>query len=274
MKKESWNPLKRNYYNSDKVNALSIGAEMLYIRLLAQTDDGANYDADPFLMMCGLLAKRAMKKEVNVTKVERWRDELVTGALACLYKAGDCTYIHLIDCMKGVRKDVKPVYRFPKFPEPLATTGLPAPVTDAGRARNASVTLEQPQPQPITEQNKPKTRVRARKNIGVVETSSKVGLGLEKKIKTGALRFIQGLEQRFISISKDEATTFARIAQHLSDQVRTGQKVLEIFDQALLWAEGATRAGVGNPKGLFVKKVQECTGFTGRGLLLKGKGEK
>lgn len=110
-----------------------------------------------------------------------------------------------------------------------------------------------------------------KENLGVDNSSSKGGLGLEKQINTKAVRFVEGLGQRFNTITKDETTTFARIAQHLSDQVRTGQKVLEIFDQALIWAEEAIRARVGNPKGLFVQKVKDCTGFKAAEKLLKGK---
>lgn len=93
------------------------------------------------------------------------------------------------------------------------------------------------------------------------------GLGLKQQIKIQAFRFIEGLEQKFHHISKDEATTFSRIAHHLSDQMLLGMPI-EVFDEALGWAESATTSGVKNPKGLWVAKVKEQTGFTGRGKLL------
>ena len=94
------------------------------------------------------------------------------------------------------------------------------------------------------------------------------GLELEKKIKVEALRFIEGLDEIFPTINQDEATTFSRVAQHLQDQIRTGQKELAIFDMALEWARDAMSRNAKNPKGLFVAKVKEATGFAGKGLLL------
>ena len=106
--------------------------------------------------------------------------------------------------------------------------------------------------------------------IGIGKNSlEQEGLELEKKINTGALRFVQGLEQKFANLSKDERTTFCRIAQYLSDLVRRSQVGLEVFDKALGWAEDATTRGAQNPKGLFVAKVKDETGFRGRGLMLK-----
>lgn len=93
---------------------------------------------------------------------------------------------------------------------------------------------------------------------------------MEQKITTKAFQFCNKLTVMFHNkISKHEATTFSRIAQHLSEQVRGGLAELEIFDRALGWADEAMSIQAKNPKGFFVAKVKEETGFTGRGLLLK-----
>ncbi len=94
------------------------------------------------------------------------------------------------------------------------------------------------------------------------------GLGLNKEVKIRAVRFGEELDKIFPNISRDEATTFLRVAQHLTEEVILGAP-LEIFDQAAGWAKKAMGGNAQNPKGLFVAKVKEETGFTGRGLMLK-----
>lgn len=96
------------------------------------------------------------------------------------------------------------------------------------------------------------------------------GLGLNKELKIRAMLFGEELDAVFPRISRDEATTFLRIAQHLSEEVLLGAPIT-IFDNALSWAKESMSSNARNPKGLFVAKVKEQTGFTGRGLLLDRK---
>jgi hypothetical protein len=42
-RRESYNPLLKSYPDSEKVNAVCVGAETLFTRLLAQSDDLAHY---------------------------------------------------------------------------------------------------------------------------------------------------------------------------------------------------------------------------------------
>ena len=93
------------------------------------------------------------------------------------------------------------------------------------------------------------------------------GLGLNKEVKIRAMLFGEELDKIFPRISRDEATTFLRVAQHLSEEVILGAPI-EIFDEALGWAKKAMSGNARNPKGLFVAKVKEQTKFTGRGKLL------
>lgn len=93
-------------------------------------------------------------------------------------------------------------------------------------------------------------------------------MGLEAEIQTKALWFTDELAKKFHTLSKDEATTFARIARHISDLITQGHFGLDIFDAALDWADEAISVGK-KPKALFVAKVKEQTGFTGRGKILK-----
>lgn len=93
------------------------------------------------------------------------------------------------------------------------------------------------------------------------------GLGLNKEVKIRAMLFGEELDRVFPRISRDEATTFLRIAQHLTDEVILGASI-EIFDKAIGWAKSAMSSNARNPKGLFVAKVKQETDFTGRGKLL------
>lgn len=108
-----------------------------------------------------------------------------------------------------------------------------------------------------------------RDGLGLEKSLEDRGLELEGRIQSKAIWFTDELAKKFHTISKDEATTFARITQHLSDLVRTLHAEIEIFDQALGWADEATSIGARSPKAVFVEKVKQETGFTGRGLLLK-----
>ncbi len=141
---------------------------------------------------------------------------------------------------------------------------------DKGLGRENASRVVEPPLQPNGNSSTPTTNATPSPSLIEIEKESldQEGLGLEKKLKVGALRFIDGLDAIFPRISQDEATTFSRIAQHFQDQIRTGQKELAIFDTALEWARDAMSRNAKSPKGLFVAKVKEATGFTGKGLLL------
>lgn len=93
------------------------------------------------------------------------------------------------------------------------------------------------------------------------------GLGLTKEVQIRAVRFGEELESIFPRISRDEATTFLRVAQHLTEEVILGVPI-EIFDKAIGWAKSAMAGSAQSPKALFVAKVKEQTDFKGRGKLL------
>lgn len=138
-KKEPWNPLLKSYPNSQKINRVSEGAETLYARLIAQCDDGANYWGDPFLILSGLYKLRARKKKVTEKKVKARRDELVRERLICLYEVDGEIYIHINNCKKHLRRDIKPTIEYPEFTQTLVAKGDTESVTDAARTRNETV---------------------------------------------------------------------------------------------------------------------------------------
>ncbi len=252
--------LKRVITRSQKLAALkSDKARLLWFYMLPYTDVEGRIEADPDDIREDII--RRQRIGFTVEKVQECLEDLHRVGLIQFYQVKGQQYLHYtrFHDEQKIRRDREAPSA---IPPPLPSHSGSGPRKVKPSPSLSEDKLSEAKPSPSQE----------KEGIGIGEKSLEGGgLELEKNIKIRALGFIEGLEQRFHSISKDEATTFARIAQHLSDQVRTGEKVLEIFDQALLWAEDATRARVGSPKALFVAKAKECTGFTGRGLLLEGK---
>jgi len=123
-RREPWTPLLCSYPDSVKINKLSFEAETLYTRLLAQSDDRGNYDGDPVLIAAGVFRRRFRAGQVDIEKVQRWRDELVAVGLACLYEHDGETYIHLVGAKKFLRAARKRDYRYPECPAGGAPVGL------------------------------------------------------------------------------------------------------------------------------------------------------
>jgi len=152
---QGWNPLLKSYPQSEKVNSLSIGAETLFTRLIAQADDFGNYYSDPALICAYLFGHRMAKGEVSATDTTRWRDELMTQGLAVQYAVAGRHYLHVVNSHRRLRKDVRPHQLFPREPanceQPIGTelTGTVRERvdygTDTGRTRDERVA---PDPDP------------------------------------------------------------------------------------------------------------------------------
>jgi len=144
-KREPWNPLLKSYPFSEKVNALSLGAETLFTRLIAQADDYGNYYADPKMLLATLFPHRWSNGEINVTETARWRNELVTctvGPIAATYSVNGTEYLHLINSRRRFRKDIAPDDRFPREPSNLEEQALSEYVTSTYRKRTVNVPLD------------------------------------------------------------------------------------------------------------------------------------
>ena len=144
-RREPWNPLLKSYPFSEKINALSLGAETLFTRLVAQADDYGNYYSDPKMLLATLFPHRWSKGEINVTETARWRNELVTctfGPLAATYSVNGTEYLHLINSRRRFRKDISPNERFPREPENIEEQALSEYVTSTYRKRTVNVPLD------------------------------------------------------------------------------------------------------------------------------------
>ena len=142
-RRESYNPLLKSYPDSERVNALSIGAETLYTRLIAASDDAGRYYGDAKWVLARLFTARMVAGQVNQKSVEEWLCELEAAGLAKRYVVSEAKYIELVEVFKCLRKDVKPQVIFP--------VPLPESVTDAGRTRNGHGPLEPDPTQPNQE---------------------------------------------------------------------------------------------------------------------------
>ena len=153
-KREPFAPLLCSYPDSRKINSVSEGAEAMYCRLIAKCDDKGNFDGDPMLLLCKLYALRWTNKTMDVKKVKRYRDELVTAALLTRYECDNVEYLNIVNCKKSLRKDMALSIEYPACPEsaqvPLEKEA-PVTVTEPGQQHHESVT------EPLQERNGPVT---------------------------------------------------------------------------------------------------------------------
>jgi len=112
-KRDPWNPLRKSYPKSVKINRVSIGAETLYTRLLAQSDDRHHYYADPQMVMAELYAIRWKAGQVSARKIQGWLRELGQVGLIAFYQSGGDHYLELVGCKKCLRPDRPRDIRFP-----------------------------------------------------------------------------------------------------------------------------------------------------------------
>ena len=144
-------PLLRSYVDSDKVNAISIAAEMLYLRLLAVSDDAGRYWARPHLVLGKALTKRWEAGEIDVDQVAALLEELAAAKLIIR----DEEHLEITQYHGGRgRKDREPLIRFPEvrdgFVNQTATKRSPNGATGdrlvaPSRSRSRSIKQEREQ---------------------------------------------------------------------------------------------------------------------------------
>ena len=144
-RREPWNPLLKGYPFSEKVNAVSVGAETLFTRLVAQADDYGNYYGNPKQILAYLYGHRFAAGHVTATDTGRWRAELVSnpvGPLAAIYEVNGAEYIHLMNPRRRLRSDVAPDERFPREPANIQEQATSEHVTRTGRERTVNGALD------------------------------------------------------------------------------------------------------------------------------------
>jgi len=111
--RKRWTPLLATLPYSKKINQCSIGAEMLFGRLLAQSDDNGNYYGKPGEIAFYLLTERFVNEQLTLDDVKEWLDELISAGLVRLYKTDGQECLHIVNAFKITRTDVADVVNFP-----------------------------------------------------------------------------------------------------------------------------------------------------------------
>lgn len=122
-----FNPLLKTYPESRKINSVSEGAEVLYVRLLAASDDAGRYYGDAGWVLSKLFTARALAGQLDKSTVESRLCELESCGLIARYHVGSETFLELIGVMKSLRSDVTPQLL---FPERLTESGTERPALD------------------------------------------------------------------------------------------------------------------------------------------------
>ncbi len=120
-----YNPLLKSYPDSDKINAVSEGAEVLFVRLIAQSDDAGRYYGEPKFVLAKLFTSRMASGQLTVKKIEDRIKELEAVGLVERYEVGGVRYIQLVKAFKTVRKERGPKLRFPVPGHSVGTNQCP-----------------------------------------------------------------------------------------------------------------------------------------------------
>ena len=99
--------------HGDRINAVSIGAEFWYWRLLLVVDDFGNVVADPRK----LKAKAAPMRTVTYRQIERWIVELVEHGLLIRYESSKGPHLHMPDFERmQTPRNGKRIRRYDPYP--------------------------------------------------------------------------------------------------------------------------------------------------------------
>lgn len=110
--------LREGILTSDRVNALSAGAEVFYRRLMSVVDDYGRFDGRPGLLRVSCFPLRV--DTVREADISRWIAECVKAGLIALYAVGGKAYLEMLDFKQQVRAKSK--YPPPDAGHPLDTS--------------------------------------------------------------------------------------------------------------------------------------------------------
>lgn len=108
----------RDYTDSDKINALSYQAEVLFLRLMMKADDFGSYYADPKRLNSYLFPIRDTVRDSNISQ---WLTELELSGLIAVYTIAGKSYLRILNYGQRLRTKKS---KFPDCPpEILAKCG-------------------------------------------------------------------------------------------------------------------------------------------------------
>jgi len=125
IKREPYNPLLKSFPDSEKINSVSEGAEVLYLRLIAACDDAGRYWAEPKMVLAKLFTHRAINGQVTIRGVDKRLSELERIGLIRFYRSDGKRYLEMVRVFKRLRPDLA-VHLF-----------CPEPADGPGECRNA-----------------------------------------------------------------------------------------------------------------------------------------
>ncbi len=108
-------PLLKSYTESDKINSVSEGAEVLYCRLIAQCDDFGRFYGEAKWVLAKLFTARMLAGTLTCEDIEKRIGELVNAGLIETYESKGTRYIEIVNPFKIFRSDYTPR---PVFPTP------------------------------------------------------------------------------------------------------------------------------------------------------------
>jgi hypothetical protein len=133
-KRESYNPLLKSFPDSEKINSVSEAAEVLYLRLIAASDDAGRYWAEPKIVLAKLFTHRSVNGQVTARSVDRRLSELAGAGLIRFYDSGGKRYLEMVRVFKRLRPEL-PMHLL--CPEPADQAGERENVLDAEAFRAA-----------------------------------------------------------------------------------------------------------------------------------------
>lgn len=120
--------LRDGILESERVDALSVDAELFYRRLMSRADDYGRYTADPVLLRSNLYPRRVDR--VTIQQIETWLAECCDGnePLVQVYEVFGKPYLQIVNFGQRVRSESK----YPPAPE------MPPSVSNVREMRTAA----------------------------------------------------------------------------------------------------------------------------------------
>lgn len=106
------NRVLRDWTTSDKVDQLSLQAEVFFTRLIMKADDHGCFHANVKLLKAALFPL----KDISFSKIEDWRNECAEVGIIQLYKIENREFLKILDFNQRLRNMVS------KFPQPADGT--------------------------------------------------------------------------------------------------------------------------------------------------------
>lgn len=130
--------MRTTAHKSDKLNAVSEGAEILYRRLLEAVDDNGNFDADPAVMLGELHSRCMITRGLTVETISARLKELVDIILVQVY--GDGKYLHISNHYTRLRSDGHG--SDVRYPKPPATKSRTIPDSEGSPTGDQKASLD------------------------------------------------------------------------------------------------------------------------------------